>query len=37
VPERIDPMIAAWNAGDRRRAVEPAPEEVGAPLEAWAP
>jgi probable F420-dependent oxidoreductase len=26
--ERIDPMIGAWNEGDRRRAVELAPEEL---------
>jgi probable F420-dependent oxidoreductase len=26
--ERIDPMVRAWNDGDRRRAVELAPEEL---------
>jgi probable F420-dependent oxidoreductase len=26
--DRIDPMVTAWNAGDRRRALELAPEEL---------
>jgi alkanesulfonate monooxygenase SsuD/methylene tetrahydromethanopterin reductase-like flavin-dependent oxidoreductase (luciferase family) len=26
--ERIDPMVSAWNAGDRRLALELAPEEL---------
>ncbi|WP_051324074.1 LLM class flavin-dependent oxidoreductase [Candidatus Solirubrobacter pratensis] len=26
--ERIDPMVEAWNAGDRRRAAELAPEDL---------